>query len=457
MDFCKACAGRLICHLANMIRFFLLALLPGLLAPVFGAKPNIVLIMADDLGYECVGANGGTSYQTPVLDSMAKEGMRFEHCYSQPICTPSRVKLMTGISNIRNYIEFGLLDSKATTFAHLLKKEGYATCVVGKWQLKGGLEGPNNFGFDEYCLWQLNRRPSRFPNPGLEVNGKQVDYNKGGYGPDVVSDYACNFIGRNKDKPFLVYYPMILTHCPFEPTPDTKDWDPKSKGSPTYKGNARYFGDMVRYMDKIIGKILRRLEDEGVRENTLVVFVGDNGTDKPVVSRMNGREVVGAKGAMHDGGNRVPCIVSWPGTIPTGVLSTEILDLSDFLPTFCEMSGTPVPEGIDGKSLLATLKGGKKKHRDWIHIWYSRNGINRQAKQFVRNQRYKLYGDGRFFDVKKDVLEKSPLQSPLSEEQRQVRSLLKRGLDHYRDKRPDHLGKETEKGKGKGKGNKKKQ
>ena len=110
-----------------MMRFAFLALLPGLLAPVFAAKPNIVLIMADDLGYECVGANGGASYQTPVLDSMAKEGMRFEHCYSQPLCTPSRVKLMTGISNIRNYIKFGLLDPKATTFAQLLKKEGYAT------------------------------------------------------------------------------------------------------------------------------------------------------------------------------------------------------------------------------------------------------------------------------------------------------------------------------------------
>ncbi len=109
---------------------------------------------------------------------------------------------------------------------------------------------------------------------------------------------------------------------------------------------------------------------------------------------------------------------------------------------FCEMSGTPVPEGIDGKSLMATLKGGKKKHRPWIHIWYSRNGINRQAKQFVRNQRYKLYGDGRFFDVEKDMLEKSPL----SEGQRQVRSLLKGGLDHYGDKRPVHLGKEKAKG-----------
>jgi len=109
------------------------------------------------------------------------------------------------------------------------------------------------------------------------------------------------------------------------------------------------------------------------------------------------------------------------------------------------MSGASVPEGIDGKSLLATLKGGKKKHRDWIHIWYSRSGSNKQAKQFVRNQRYKLYEDGRFFDVEKDVLEKSPLQAPLSEEERRVSSLLKAGLDQYKDKRPAHLGKEKSK------------
>ena len=427
-----------------MTRFAFLCLVPVFLAPVFAAKPNIVLIMADDLGYECVGANGGTSYKTPVLDRMAERGMRFEHCYSQPICTPSRVKLMTGISNIRNYIKFGLLDPKATTFANILKKEGYATCVVGKWQLLGGVEGPRRFGFDEHCLWQLNRRPSRFPNPGLEVNGKQVDYEKGEYGPDVVSDYACVFIGRNKDKPFLVYYPMILTHCPFEPTPDSKDWNPASKGSPTYKGDAKYFGDMVTYMDKIIGKILRKLVDEGIRENTLVVFVGDNGTDKPVVSSMGGRQVVGAKGAMHDGGNRVPCIASWPGTIPAGRVSREILDFSDFLPTFCEMSGASVPAGIDGKSLLSTLKGDGRTHRDWIYMWYSRSGNNRQARQFVRNQRYKLYGNGKFFDIEKDVLEKAPLEE-LSSEQKSIRALLQKGLDHYRDKRPSHLGNTQEK------------
>ncbi len=409
-------------------------------------KPNIVLIMADDFGYECVGANGGTSYETPVLDRMAAEGMRFEHCYSQPICTPSRVKLMTGIVNIRNYVEFGLLDPKATTFAHLLKKEGYATCVVGKWQLLGGYEGPNKFGFDEYALWQLNRRPSRYPNGGLEINGKQVDYANGEYLPDVVSDYACEFIERNKEKPFLVYYPMILTHCPFEPTPDSKDWDAKSPGSPTYKGDAKYFGDMVTYMDKIIGKLLRKLEEAGVRENTLVVFVGDNGTDTPVVSTMHGRQVAGAKGKMHDGGNRVPFIAHWPGTIPAGRVTQEIVDFSDFLPTFCEMSGIDVPKGIDGKSLLETLKGSAAKHRDWIYMWYSRNGKNKVAKQFARNQRYKLYGDGRFFDIREDVLEEKALEEArLTEEQRGIRVMLQGAIDQYKDRRPAHLGLEKKK------------
>ncbi|MHC4200160.1 MAG: sulfatase-like hydrolase/transferase, partial [Planctomycetota bacterium] len=110
-----------------------------------GRKPNIILIMADDLGYECIGANAGTSYKTPVLDKMAARGARFEHCYSQPLCTPSRVKIMTGICNVRNYVKFGVLDKKETTFAHLLKQAGYATCVVGKWQLGGGLGGPGHF------------------------------------------------------------------------------------------------------------------------------------------------------------------------------------------------------------------------------------------------------------------------------------------------------------------------
>ena len=114
--------------------------------------------------------------------------MRFEHCHVQPLCTPTRAQLMTGLYNVRNYGHFGALDPQATTFAHLLKKAGYATGIAGKWQLGGGFDGPKKFGFDEYCLWQLTRRPPRYANPGLEINGKEVDFKKGEYGPDVVNE-----------------------------------------------------------------------------------------------------------------------------------------------------------------------------------------------------------------------------------------------------------------------------
>ncbi|MEM7457426.1 MAG: sulfatase-like hydrolase/transferase, partial [Planctomycetota bacterium] len=301
--------------------------------------PNIVMIMADDLGYECLNCYGGTSYETPNLNRLAQGGIRFNHCYSQPLCTPTRVQLMTGQYNVRNYERFGLLPSSQLTFGNLLRSNGYATCIAGKWQLGGSFDGPGRFGFDEYCLWQLNRRPERFPNPGLEINGELADFTNGEYGPDVCCNFACDFIRKNSDKPFLVYYPMILTHCPFCPTPDSADWDPASEGSPTYKGDAKYFGDMVAYMDKLVGRIDQTLDEAGVRENTLVMFIGDNGTDRPVVSMIGDAEVAGDKNKTTDGGTRVPCIASWPGTIPSGQVSDELVDTTDFLPTMLEAAG----------------------------------------------------------------------------------------------------------------------
>ncbi len=405
-------------------------------------RPNIVMILADDLGYECIGANGGTSYKTPVLDKLAAEGVRFEHGYAQPLCTPTRVQTMTGIYNVRNYVRFGLLDPKQTTFAHLLKKAGYATCVVGKWQLGGDFAGPGHFGFDEYCLWQLNRRPGRYPNPGLEVNGKQIDYRKGEYGPDVVSDFACDFMQRNKDKPFCVYYPMILTHCPFGPTPDSPDWDPKATGEPSYKGEAKYFGDMVTYMDKIVGKLLVKLDELGLRENTLVIFMGDNGTDKPVVSMMGGRQVAGAKGTTTDAGDHVPLIASFPSGGGRGKVCGDLVDTSDLLPTICQCAGADVPKSldIDGRSFLPQIRGEKGNPREWTYCWYSRTGGVAGTKEYARNHRYKLYRDGRFFDVPADELEKSPLaDSALTAEARKARAMLQGALDKYTNARPAAL------------------
>ncbi len=189
-------------------------------------RPNLLVIMADDIGVECLGCYGSKIYETPHLDALAASGMRFEHAHSQPICTPSRVQIMTGIYNNRKHIRFGLLDPAATTFAHSLRDAGYQTCVVGKWQLGDGFDGPGHFGFDQYCLWQLTRRPSRYPNPGLEIDGKEYDFKDGQFGPDLVTDYLCRFLEQNRERPFLAYYPMILAHWPFVPTPDHPDWDP---------------------------------------------------------------------------------------------------------------------------------------------------------------------------------------------------------------------------------------
>jgi len=418
------------------------AAIPRLARAADSAKrPNIVLIMADDLGYECIGANGGTSYKTPVLDKLAAEGIRFQHCYAQPLCTPSRAKIMTGMYNVRNYVKFGSLDRKQTTFAHLLKSAGYATCIVGKWQLGKEPDAPRHFGFDESCLWQHTRRPSRYASVGLEVNGKPVDY-PGKYGPDVVSDFACEFMAEHKDTPFLVCYPMILTHCPFEPTPDSDDWDPASKGSKSYKGDAKYFGDMVTYMDKIVGKLVDKLEALGLRENTLVLFTGDNGTDTPVVSMMGDVAVKAGKGKMTDAGTRVPFIANWPGTIPKGQLSDNLVDFADFLPTLCETAGVPLPESLtlDGRSFLPQLKGDKGSPRDWIYCWYSRTGNAAQAKEFARTQRYKLYRTGEFYDIENDVLEQKPFAGDaLDDGAVKAKALLQKALDQYTNARPAHL------------------
>ena len=416
-------------------------------------RPNIVLIMADDMGYECIQANGSLDHKTPNIDALAAAGLRFEHCYAQPICTPSRVKLMTGKSNKRNYVRFGKLDRKQTTFAHLLKDAGYKTCIAGKWQLGKEVDSPQHFGFDEALLWQHTRSgrskengktfDRRFVNPQLELNGEEQDYVNGEYGPQVCTEFICDFIDKNSQNPFLVYYPMILTHCPFDPTPDSTDWDPKRLGSTTYKGDRnapqRLFRDMVSYVDKTIGKLNMRLEKAGVRNNTLLIFVGDNGTDTPIVTNTTFGKVVGAKGQMIDAGNHVPCFVSWPGVIRKGRVVQDIIDFSDILPTICEATGTQVPADltIDGQSFLPQLKGETGSPRDSIYMWYSRNGAVKAARAFARNQRYKLYESGKFFDVPNDRNEKKPLgDASLSEEQLSIKAVLQARLDRFADIKP---------------------
>lgn len=163
--------------LVGMLSGFSIPGVPAVAAPP--SRPNIVLIMADDFGYECVTANGGESYATPRLDALAASGVRFTQCYVQPLCTPTRVELMTGKSNVRNYVDFGTLPSGETTFANLLRDAGYATAVCGKWQLGRDPDLPRRVGLDEAFLWQHTRRPPRYANPGLEKDGVEQDFHDG--------------------------------------------------------------------------------------------------------------------------------------------------------------------------------------------------------------------------------------------------------------------------------------
>lgn len=435
------------------------------LAQADAAKPNIVLIMADDFGYECVTANGGESYKTPVLDKLAANGVRFEQCHVQPLCTPTRVQLMTGKYNVRNYLNFGTLLTNEKTFANLLKDAGYATGICGKWQLGRGKELPQHFGFDESCLWQHTRRPPRYANPGLEYNGVEKDFANGEYGPKLVNDFALDFITRHKEKPFFLYYPMMLTHDPFQPTPDSADWDPTTNGEQAKKG-VKHFADMTAYMDKMIGQVLAKLDELGLRENTLVLFLGDNGTGKGVNSQFKGAGYPGGKGNTTARGTHVPFIASWPAVIKEGRVNKDLVSSTDFLPTLCEATGVTVPGALDGVSFLPQLRGEKGTPREWLYMWYSpRQSNDMTVRECAFDQRYKLYKNGNFFDLAGDVDEKNPVKvSELQGDAAAAAAKLQKVLDQFSDVRPAELdktfaetgapnpGNPNAKGKGKNKG-----
>ena len=408
------------------------------------SRPNIVLILADDLGYETIGANGGTSYRTPVLDKLAATGARFTQAYAQPLCTPTRVQLMTGFSNARNYLNFGNMDPKSVTFANLLKSGGYATCIAGKWQLGRDRDLPKTFGFDEYCLWQHTRvpPPPRYANPGLEINGVATNYSNGEYAPDLINAYALDFIARNTDAPFLLYYPMILTHAPYQPTPDSEDWDPKATGEQVNR-QPRHFGDMVGYMDKLIGKLVAKLDALGLRDKTLILFLGDNGTGKGTTSMMDGREIIGGKGTTTAAGMHVPLIGNWPGRIRPGTVCNDLVDTTDFLPTLLEIAGQPLPPGLkpDGRNFFPQLQGEPGQPRGWIYSWYCpRPNQDPAVQEFAFDQHFKLYRTGKLFNLARDPGEKKPLDlATLTGDALAAAKRLRIALEQFKSARPAEL------------------
>lgn len=390
-----------------------------------GRKPNIIYIMADDLGREALSCYGNDLNKTPHLDALAESGMKFTNAHATPLCTPSRVQVMTGKYNNRNYVVFGVMDNTQKTFAHYLKDAGYATGIAGKWQLlgnkqqrkkAGGRAGttPQQAGFDSYCLWQVDTLGSRYKNPTITSNTSGTQTYEGQYGPDIFSDYVVQFVRDHRSEPFFLYYPMALTHDPFQPTPD----DPDYATAPVPGTNDwKYFKEQVEYMDKLVGRLVEEVDQLGLAEDTVIIFIGDNGTGKPVISTVKGKPVPGAKGESIQTGTNVPLIVSWKGKIKPGQVNENLVDLTDFLPTFLQVAGQQVPADahLDGYSLLPQLLGKPGPKRDAVFCYYHPQIHNDKKAAWAHDKRWKLYANGRFYDMEKDPLEEHPIPAPTAD------------------------------------------
>ncbi len=381
--------------------------------------PNILLIMADDIGIEGFGCYGGTSYETPNIDLLAGEGLRFTHAYAQPLCTPTRVQLMTGKYNHRNWLYFGVLDPSERTFGHLMAAAGYRTCIAGKWQLRSydpvsypGSENrrgkgmhPGDAGFEGYSLFHAGNtedKGSRYGDPTFLRDGTLFKEVKGAYGEDFSVEYICDFMENHRDEPFFIYYPMALPHGPMVPTPISADWNDPGK---RLKPDMSHYPDMVKYMDLLVRLLVDKLEELELLEETLVLFYADNGSHKRIVSMMDEVPVTGGKGYTTQTGIRVPLVAYWPGTVKPGV-TDDLVDASDFLPTLAELGNVDIPRDwhTDGKSFAPRLLGGEGKSREYAFFWYDpRPGWDKDQftrEIFALDHHYKYFEDGRMFDIR---------------------------------------------------------
>jgi arylsulfatase A len=352
------------------------------------AKPNIILILTDDVGLGNIGCCGG-AFKTPQLDSLAKGGTRFEYCYSTPLCGPSRAQLLTGrypfrTGLINNNSHNAIQPGREIMIPTVMKKAGYVTASVGKWGQM--CLGPGEWGFDEYLVYRGSGRYWATQTRAYTVNGQAKELSDDQYLPDLMHEFAVKFITQHKDQPFFLYYPMSHMHGPILRTPDGK---PGADADQLYRDN-------VDYMDKLVGKLVAELDRLHLREKTVILFTGDNGTARFGVeaATVNGRSISGQKATMLEGGSRVPLIVNWPGVTPAGKVNQDLVDFSDFFATCAELGGAPLPEGVklDSHSFAAQIKGEKGSPRKWVYV--ELNG-----KSFARDARFKLTNGGELFDL----------------------------------------------------------
>lgn len=358
--------------------------------------PNFLVFLADDLGRECLGCYGGSSYATPRLDALARGGLRFERCFSMPQCHPTRVALLTGRYPFRANARWGRLPDDEVSFAHLLARAGYRTAVSGKWQLaklKKQPDHPARAGFQTSCCWGWHEG-SRYWEPLIWQDGVRRDDLTGRYGPDVHTEFLIDFMAREREGPFLAYYPMTLPHLS----------SAGADGAPGAKRTS--YPELVEEMDRQVGRTLDALESLALARSTIVLFSADNGAPRGITSELAGRRIPGGKATLSDAGTHVPLLASGPGIAPGGVCP-DLVDVSDFLPTLAALAGAELPAGLvlDGRSFAPQLRGEPGRPRDWVY------GGDHRGRSFLRDRRWKLTNSGALYDVERDPDEVAAIEA----------------------------------------------
>ncbi len=374
-------------------------------------RPNVLLLVADDLGPECLGAYGGRSFATPHLDALAREGMRLTSAFATPACAPSRAELLTGRYPFRTgWIDNAgplsppFLSPEEPTFARTLADAGYATAIAGKWQLGSLTEHPRmpqDSGFEESCCWSLERvgnrlamtpGNARYFRPRLWQNGALLEVDERSYGPEIEFAFLTDFMTRNVERPFLAYHAMNLPHAPYHVPPG---WE--SRVAPQADPQARaaaLYGVMIEYMDDLVGRYVRLLEELGIERRTLIVFTSDNGGNENFVVRTVAGEVRGGKFQLDDRGANVAFLLRQPGVVPAGTVRDDLLDFTDVLVTLADLGRAPLPTGVrlDGTTFRPVLTGEGPSARRWVYVQ-----LGRQA--FIRDARFRLATSGRLYRV----------------------------------------------------------
>jgi len=384
-------------------------------------KPNIIYILADDLGYGDLSCYGQQNFQTPNIDKLASEGIRFTQHYSgSTVCAPSRSSLMTGLHTGKTFIRGNKgvkpegqypIPSSIVTFAELLKDAGYKTGAFGKWGLgPPGSEGdPNMQGFDKFYGYNCQTLAHNYYPYHLWNNQSKVILDKnserltGIYGPEIIHNNALQFIEENKDTTFFLFYPSVIPHAElFAPEKYIAKFRGKYLPEKKYEGTdagKRYkrggygsqneshaaFVAMVTILDEQVGEITAKLKELGIADNTLIIFTSDNGPHKeggadPDYFDSNGK-LRGYKRDLYEGGIRVPMIATWPGKIAPQAISNHISAFWDVLPTMCDIAKIERPKNIDGISFLPELLGEKQILHEYLY-WEFHEQNGKQAVRF---------------------------------------------------------------------------